>query len=221
MDMTPANLVGMAALKGLDVIALTDHNAALNCRAAIKCGEAMGVLVIPGMELTTCEEVHVVCLFPDVQSAEEFGREVYAALPDIKNRTDIFGEQVIMDEDDARRGTLDKLLINATSIPVNEVGLRAAQYGGAAFPAHIDKPSNGIIGVLGAIPPEAGFASAEISGNCVRETFLPQHPETDGLFLLSDSDAHYLWQINERINSFELPELTPKAVIDRILRRKK
>lgn len=220
MDMTPANIVGMAALKGLDVIALTDHNAALNCRAAIKCGEAMGVLVIPGMELSTCEDIHVVCLFATPENAEEFGREVYDALPDVRNRPDIFGEQVIMDENDVPRGSLDKLLINATSIPVDDVRAMARRFGGDAFPAHIDKPSNGIIGVLGAIPPEAGFSSAEVSPNCERGTFLPKHPETAGLNLLSDSDAHYLWQINERVNSFTLPELSPQAVIDQISRRK-
>ena len=89
--MTPYNLVNMAKLLGLDIIALTDHNTCENCASAIKAGEAIGLTVIPGMELCTSEEVHVVCLFPDVESAMEFSDYVISSMPPVKNRPDIFG----------------------------------------------------------------------------------------------------------------------------------
>ena len=89
-DMTPANIIGMAALKGLDAVAITDHNSALNCEAAMKCGECYGVLIIPGMELTTEEEAHVVCLFPALENALAFSSYVYERLLPIKNKPDIF-----------------------------------------------------------------------------------------------------------------------------------
>ena len=92
-DMTPANIVGMAAVKGLDVIALTDHNSCKNCPAAMKHGEEYGVTVIPGMELTTSEEVHVVCLFPELNDALDFDQYVYERILPIKNKKNIFGEQ--------------------------------------------------------------------------------------------------------------------------------
>lgn len=88
-DMTPANIVGMAALKELDVIAVTDHNSCKNCPAVMKLGEAYGVLTIPGMELTTEEEVHVVCLFEELSGALEFDAYVYEHLLPVKNREDI------------------------------------------------------------------------------------------------------------------------------------
>ena len=97
-DMTPANIAGMAAVKGLDVIALTDHNSCRNCPAAMRHAEALGITLIPGMELTTSEEVHVVCLFPSLEAAMDFDSYVYAHLLPVKNRPDIFGEQLILDE---------------------------------------------------------------------------------------------------------------------------
>jgi hypothetical protein len=220
-DMTPANIAGMASLKELDVIALTDHNTCRNCRAAMKSANDAGLLLIPGMELCTSEEIHVVCLFDTLEGAEAFGAEVYRALPDIRNRPDIFGEQVIMGEDDEPAGTEPKLLINATSISIGDAAGLAAKYGGAAFPAHIDKPSNGAIGVLGAFPCDAGFAAAELSPNSEEKTFTAAHPETAGLKILRDSDAHYLWQISERVNSLSLPELTRAVVTEYIKRQKK
>ena len=113
-NMTPANLVGMAAVKGLDVIALTDHNSCKNCPAAMKHGEEYGVIVIPGMELTTSEEVHVVCLFPTLDDALSFDAYVYDHILPIKNKEHIFGRQQIMDAQDYVIGNVERLLISAT-----------------------------------------------------------------------------------------------------------
>ena len=63
-DMTPADAAGMARLAGADVAALTDHNSAANCPAFFAACEAYGVVPVGGMELTTAEEIHLVCLFP-------------------------------------------------------------------------------------------------------------------------------------------------------------
>ncbi len=89
MDMTPNNLVNMAKLLGLDVIALTDHNTSLNCEAAIKVGEEVGVLVIPGMELTTSEDIHAVCLFPTLEKALAFSQYVDENRIHIRNKAAI------------------------------------------------------------------------------------------------------------------------------------
>ena len=95
-DMTPANIVGMAAVKGLDVIALTDHNSCKNCPSALYHGQNYGVTVIPGMELCTTEEVHVICLFPALTDALSFDAYVYEHMLPIKNKQDIFGKQKVM-----------------------------------------------------------------------------------------------------------------------------
>ena len=100
-DMTPANIAGMAALKGLDAVALTDHNSCKNCPAFLAAAKEYGIIGIPGMELTTSEEVHAVCLFPELYQAMEFDRFVYSRLIKVKNRPEIFGKQQIYDENDS------------------------------------------------------------------------------------------------------------------------
>lgn len=115
-DMTPANIAGMAALKGLDVVALTDHNSCRNCPAFLAAAEEYGVLAVPGMEINTSEEVHAVCLFPTLEAALEFDRYVYDRLIKFPNKEEIFGKQELYDLADQVCGTEPNLLINATEI---------------------------------------------------------------------------------------------------------
>ena len=159
-DMTPYNLVNMAKVMGLDVIALTDHNTCLNCPAAIKAGEEAGILVIPGMELCTDEEVHVVCLFPDVEKALEFSQYVRQRIPPVENREKIFGQQLIMDHRDNVIGTENLLLTTAADVSLDKVPEIIKNFGGVAFPAHIDRSSYSVISTLGMIDEYMGFASA-------------------------------------------------------------
>ena len=192
-DMTPWNLVGMARVKGLDVIALTDHNTALNTPEAAAAGEAYGVQVIPGMEVTSREEVHMLGYFPSVREALAAGEEVYAHLPQVQNQPALFGNQIIMGAEDTPSGTLEKLLINATDLNVEEVCALIRAHGGVPVPAHINRGSNGMIGALGLMP------------------FLPEYPVVEvypcvacpayavkGRFVLHSSDAHRLEDIQER-----------------------
>lgn len=212
-DMTPYNLVNMAALNQLDVIALTDHNTCLNCPAAMEAGRQAGIAVIPGMELTTSEEAHVVCLFPGLEQALAFGEYVYARLPDIENRPDIFGRQDIMDAGDRVVGSLQKLLINATDISIAQVVSLTAGYQGFCFPAHIDKSAYSILSNLGDFPPEYGFRAAEISAAGDIEALCRQYPLLSGLPLLLSSDAHYLEQMTAPAAWIEATASSPAAVL--------
>ena len=119
-DMTPNNIVNMAYIAGLDAIAITDHNTIGNVRAAQIVGEKVGVKVLPGMEIETAEEVHVLTLFPDIESAEKVAKIVYENLPPIKNRPDIFGNQFYMNENDEITGEEEKLLISSTSLSIKQ-----------------------------------------------------------------------------------------------------
>jgi len=121
LDMTPNNIVGMAKISGLDVIAVTDHNSCKNCPAVMKVAEGYEILAIPGMELTTMEEVHVVCLFETLEDALSFGNYVDEKLIPIENREDIFGQQLICNEEDEVIGKESRLLINATTISFDDV----------------------------------------------------------------------------------------------------
>lgn len=156
-DMTPANIVGMATLNGLQIVALTDHNSLKNCPAFFKLAKAYGLIPVAGVELTTSEDVHAVCLFRDLESAMEFDRFIESRRIPIKNEPDIFGNQIIMDENDEKCGEEEYLLINAVNLSLDEAYYEVTRRGGACFPAHIDRSSNGIIAMLGDFPPEPHF----------------------------------------------------------------
>lgn len=213
-DMTPFNLVNMAAINGLQVIALTDHNTSRNCPAAVAAGRDAGILVVPGMELTTSEEVHVVCLFPTVEAALDFSDEVYKKLPPIDNVPDIFGEQLVVDAEDNVTEYVDKLLINATSISVMDVVQVVSKYAGFCYPAHIDRSSYSILANIGAIPPECNFTAAEISKDGDDLALIESNPILRSMRRMHSSDAHYLEDIAEPIHRLKISAESAAEVID-------
>ena len=204
-DMTPSNLVNMARLAGLDCIALTDHNSCLNVPAARKAAEGTGLTVVPGMELCTAEEAHVVCLLPTEAAALEFSAAVRRTLPDVENRPEIFGEQLILDEEEGLLGQEELLLATASSLSVDQVLPLVRSYGGTAFPAHIDRPSYSVTASLGDIPP-VGFAAAELTVRAEEDEMLRRYPLLAGMLRLVNSDAHYLLQIPDACPWIELAD---------------
>jgi len=214
-DMTPCNIVGMAKLVGLDVIAITDHNSCLNCRAIMEASKEIdGPLVIAGMELETSENVHIVMLFPDVERAESASEEIFKTLFKIKNRPDIYGNQIIANSDDTERGRLDQLLVVSSELGVYDAVAFAEEYGGVAYPAHIDRPSNGILGILGNIDEDMGFTAVEFSATAPDE--LNKEYKSRGYNIVSDSDSHNLGSLSDRINYLELDRLSAEDVIKAI-----
>ena len=197
MDMTPNNIVNMSLLKGLELIALTDHNSCKNCPATLAVAGQAGLAVIPGMELTTAEEVHVVCLFPSLDRALEFDRLVSGRLLPVPNREDIFGKQQVMDEQDEVIGTKGHLLINATTISFDEAFLLAERSGGLAYPAHVDKSSTSVLSNLGFVPPESTFTCAEFHDFKNLHRIRREHPYFKKCNVICCSDAHYLEDIHE------------------------
>lgn len=213
MDMTPNNLVNMAKLLGLDVIALTDHNTSLNCEAAMKVGDAVGVLVIPGMELTTAEDIHAVCLFPTLKKALAFSAYVDENRIKVKNKAQIYGRQVIMNEDDEEIGEIEHLLIPASYIGISEAYAKVKEFGGVCYPAHIDRDSLSILSVLGEIDPFCGFKTAELADIAKLDALKAQHPILNDMHIVTCSDAHYLENMKDAQNTLELPALTREAVL--------
>ena len=195
-DMTPVNLAAMCALAGLDIVALTDHNTCGNCAAFCRAAEERGLLALAGMELCTREEIHVVCLFPTPYHGEEFEAYVSRRLPPLSNHPAVFGHQIYMDAGDLVLGEDPRFLAGHTDIGLEEVSRLAAAFGGAAFPAHIDRPSFSLLGVLGLWMPELGFPLAEVSRQCPPEFRL--RPDLAGLRLITNSDAHYLIRSGRR-----------------------
>lgn len=198
-DMTPNNIVNMAKLCGLDAIAVSDHNSVKNAKAAIEAGKRIGLTVLPAMEVETEESVHILTLYPDMESAEEAAKEVYNALPDIKNRPEIFGRQLVMDADDNITGVEERLLISPTSLSVNSLFDMVKSVGGLFIPAHIDRHSYSILTALGFMPQELDIKMVEISKNTTDLTaYLESRPDLKKYRILRNSDAHYLDQLSER-----------------------
>jgi hypothetical protein len=218
-DMTPANIVGMAALKGLDLIAVTDHNSCKNCPAVLTLAEAYGITALPGMELTTEEEVHVVCLFADLQDAMAFDEYVYSHLIPFPNNEKIFGKQQVMDVDENVIATIPNLLINATDISFDDVYALAHSYHGIMIPAHIDKNANSLLAILGFIPPDSRFTCAEIHDMHTYHELKKQHPYLEHCHIISNSDAHYLEHINEPNYTLPVRSRHPKDILTALTSR--
>lgn len=213
-EMTPNNIVNMAKLYDLDVIALTDHNSTLNCQAVMEAGKEIGLTVIPGMELCTAEEVHLVCLFPNLKMANKFCEYVHSTLPPIRNKPTVFGEQLVFDKHDNVLGFEHTLLITATTISANDAVSIVADYGGICYPAHIDRNSYSIISNLGTIDSSFNFNCAEVADIDTVDTLKKQHPYLNELKILSGSDAHYLEHMRLKEHYIEAEENTIESIFE-------
>ncbi len=194
--MTPENIVKAAAERELDVIAITDHNSVENVAAVMVAAKEAGIVVIPGMEVQTREEVHLICLFPDLDHAADWQDYVYGHLPTGKNREDFFGEQWVFALDGSPKGKNDRLLLASTSLSVDDVAEKCRAMDGICYPAHVDRPNYSIISNLGFIPLEAGFTAVELSSHIRADEALQKYPYLKKFSLIGSSDAHYLEDID-------------------------
>ena len=182
MDMDPYDIMGMARISGIQLIALTDHNSAKNCPTAAEAARWYGIGFIPGIEVNTSENIHCVCLFPNVESAMEFDAMLYEHLPAIPNKAGVFGEQRIM----TTNGLFEyeyKLLLTASNISIIDLPGLVKQYGGLCWPAHVDREANGLFSVLGTWPEELKADGVEIQER------LPEGVPAS-LKVIQASDAH-------------------------------
>ena len=205
-EATPDSIAGMGELNGLDIMALTDHNTVKNCPAFFKAAKRHGIIPLGGMELTTAEDIHLVCLFDELDNIES------RRIP-IKNRTDIFGNQLICDDEDNIIGREENLLTNATTVSLDEAPELVRRFSGVCFPAHIDRQANGIIAVLGDFPEKPYFPTCEVHDAQKSAEYAERYQK----LIVSSSDAHYLWDIREQGEYLELDcerENAARAVIE-------
>ncbi len=217
-EMTPASVAGMASLAKLDVAAVSDHNTARHCRVFSAWAARYGLLPVPAMELNTKEEVHILCLFPELEAAEDFDAFVRTKLLQVKNHPDFFGEQLILDEEDRIIASEELLLTVGTRISVYEVAGLMGSYDGLAVPAHIDRASNSILSNLGFVTADMGFSAVEITRRGDLRALGADNAALRGMPCITDSDAHYLQDIPDREFSLEAEERSARAVIQAIRR---
>ena len=169
------------------------------------------------MELETSEEVHVVLLFPSAKQAKECENFVREKRFLIKNRSDIYGKQQLLNEEDEVVGEEEYLLVAATSIGIYDTVSLAERFGGIAFPAHIDRPSHGLLQMLGAIDKGMNFSVVEMSESA--STQMEEQYKSMGYKVLRNSDSHYIHTLNEQQSNFlELESLYAQEVIDALKR---
>ena len=217
-DSTPGNIVGMAVVKNLDVIALTDHNTCKNCKAAMAIGREYGITVIPGMELTTSEEVHVLCLFHTLEDAMGFDAFVEPRILQIPNDPKAFGDQFICDENDEVVGSFSTLLISATDISFDKVDDALKPFNGVMIPAHIDKNSFSLISNLGFVPPDTDFKCFELADMKNLHKLQESNPYLRKCNVITDSDAHYIDRINEAVNTLYAKSNTIDDVLNALVK---
>lgn len=214
-DMTPNNIVNMSLLKGLNVIAVADHNSCGNVRAVT---EAAGdkLLVIPAMEIETSEEVHVVSYFPTIEAAEEMWKTLRENRLPVKNKPDIFGRQLYMNAEDEVIGEEEYLLVTAVQMSIEEVFCGVRSLGGVPVPAHIDRSSCSVISNLGFIPPELDVSTVEIT----QRNLDSWKDDYSQYRIITDSDAHYLGDIAEPVHYMEINSGKAEEILEKLTNRK-
>lgn len=213
-DMTPCNIAGMAAIKELDIIALSDHNSAENTPALLSAAEEYGILAIPAMEVTVKEEAHILCYFRTLKDALSYSDYLYSRLPAIPVDLNLFTPQSVLDQDDEVVSLREKLLISAVDIGVDELFRDVSEgLGGAVVPAHIDRKSYSLVTNLGFIPPSLGVSTLEVSHGADMAQW-KKNRFFMGFGFTTSSDAHDLSSIMEREFAMELEEKSIDCVIN-------
>ncbi len=203
LELSPQVLAARAKAMGLEFLALTDHNSALNCPAFSQACTEQGIVPLYGLEATTQEEVHVLCLFPFLDAALAFGELVYSHLFPIPNRPERFGDQVWVDEQEYIGGEVELWLGGALDIGVDDIAGEVDVFGGLCIPAHIDRPAFSMTSQLGFVV-KGPWAALE----CIQ---LPPSCKTGTYPLITSSDAHYPENVGCR--AFNL-DITKDALID-------
>lgn len=196
--MIPPLIVRQARKVGLDIIAITDHNSAENVASVIEAAEGSGITVIPGMEVQTQEEAHIICLFDTLQQVHRWQEVVYAHLPDKKNPDDVFGPQYVVDATGGYIRHNERLLLTSTSLSVEQVVETVRREGGICIAAHVDRPSYSLLSVLGFIPPGLDLAAVEISARTTPEEAHRRFPQLAGYPVIISGDAHRLSELVAR-----------------------
>jgi hypothetical protein len=207
--MSPRNIAEAARRRSLDLLGVCDHNSAENAGAVAEAAGRFGVRVLPGLEVTSREEVHILALFDEVEAALRLQERVYAALPG-ENDPDVFGLQVVANAEDEVLGFNGRLLAGAATLSLAEVVGAVHDLQGLAVASHVDREGFGIIGQLGFIPEDLPLDALEVSPRLSleegRRAFGPNRP------LITASDAHAPDEIGRATTSFWLEAGTVEEI---------
>jgi 3',5'-nucleoside bisphosphate phosphatase len=191
-EMIPPLIISTARDLGIELIAITDHNATANIAAVQKAAEGTPVTVLPGMELQTCEDVHALCLFDTLDQAAAFQSVVDAASPASENDPDLNGDQLVVDHTGALIRRENLFLRISTDLSLKDAFRSVTGLGGLFIPAHVDRSVFGMIPTLGFIPPDIPFEALEVSHQLSLEEAVVRYPELSRFPLIQSGDVHQL-----------------------------
>ena len=192
VEMIPPLVVEEALQRGIELIAITDHNATANIRAVQQAASGTRLIVLPGMELQTSEEVHVLCLFDTCEQAQALQDWVDARLPGMANNPDFFGEQFIVDETGDFLAREERLLLTSANASLREAWEFVDSLGGLFIPAHVNRTSNGLLALLGLVPTDFPVEALELSRHISPDDARKRYPQIRGYPLIQNGDAHFL-----------------------------
>jgi len=195
VEMIPPFIVEEAVQQGIGLIAITDHNTTANIEAVQKAARGTDLIVLPGMELQTVEEVHLLCLFDSLDQALALNQSVSAALPSLENNIDFFGEQFVVDETGEFIRREERLLLTSANLTIREAWDLVTGLGGLLIPAHVNRKTNGLIQMLGFVPADTPIEFLEISRHITPMQAYELFPQIQGYPLIQDGDAHFLEDI--------------------------
>ncbi len=223
LEMSPKNIFDAAKKRGINLIAITDHNSMKNCVAYQKVAQQYGIFFLYGVEIQTVEEIHIIALFDNKENALYFDKLLYNSLIPIKNSPDYFGDQVIIDENENIIGFEEIALINSTIWDYDTTIKHVVDCGGFCFPAHIDASAFSVIGQLGFLPKNKNIIALGITKRCNIQTLLKNYPYLKNYSFIKNSDAHYVKDVGTGYTNFfmEKPILSEiKQALKKINNRK-
>lgn len=212
IEMIPPLIIAEAQKKHIDIIAVTDHNSIANIRAVMDAAAGTNIIVIPGIELQTQEEIHSICLFDHLGQAEAFFSSVEPTLPDIQNNADYFGEQFIVDKTGDFICREERLLIASADLSLSEAFSEVKKHHGLMIPAHVNRSAYGLLPVLGFVPQDIDLQILEISKHINPDIAENDFPQLKGYHLIQNGDAHFLNEITG-FNSFTIEKVSVEEII--------
>ena len=208
LEMCPSEIVRRSLAKGLDAIAITDHNTTLQCPEIQSLGERSGLRVFAGVEVTTREEAHCLVYFPTDESRKRFQRYLEEHLPPIPNDPERFGDQVWVNAENEILGEVPYLLLSALDQSVNQIAAQARKVDALFVAAHVERPSFSLISQLGFIDPCLSLDAIEYNNQQRYSKLLSIHGYLKEQTQYSASDAHYPEQIGTQPSIWQTEELT-------------
>ena len=206
LSMGPKDIVRKSIEQGLDIIAITDHNSAENAAAVIKAAESTDLLVIPGMEVYSRDEAHLICLFETVGDVLAFQHVIYTALAEGEYDPSMFGEQIICDHDETILGESPRLLSLPVNLNLDQIADYIVEFNGIMIPAHVDRRSHSILRVLSFMPNNLPIHAMEIAHSYEKACLSFSILKSGKYSVIRSSDAHDIDQIGSKYTFFKLEE---------------